>query len=251
MTYNRLPSNLPQLLRDAGLKVVIVTGWEQRGRPASTGEFNPVGVLNHHTGGYDKIGDTADDLTYAKWMFITGRDDLPAPLCQLSISAEGVVYVGAAGRANHAGEARTAGTVAAGDGNALYVGIEWMLSGTQPISDAQYEAGATTNAVLLGIMDTSVKTVHCHFETSTTGKWDIGDPAGVPFKGHRVLDVPKFQGAVQAEVRRLAGGEQPPQPTRVSRARTLLAVAIRKAELRGNAARAKTLRAAYKLLPPR
>ena len=112
--------------------------------------------------------------------------------------AASVVYVGAGGRANHAGTARSMGSVAAGDGNSLYVGIEWMLSGTQPISDAQYDAAATTNAVLLDIMGSSVKTVGCHFQTSVTGKWDIGDPRGVPFNGHKVLDVPKFRQAVQA-----------------------------------------------------
>jgi hypothetical protein len=246
-----LPANLPALLRAAGLTVVEIDGWENRGRPASTGSFAPVGVLNHHTGGYDSFGDASDDLAYARWMFLTGRDDLPAPLCGLSISAEGVVYVGAAGRANHAGEARSAGTVAAGDGNTLYVGIEWMLSGTQPISDAQYGAAATTNAVLLRILGSSVRTVHCHYETSVTGKWDIGDPDGVQRGDKKVLDVPKFQRAVQAEFDRIEKGDKPKPPTRVSKARTLLAVAIRKADLRGDKARAKTLRAAYKLLPPR
>lgn len=246
-----LPADLPKRLRDAGLKVVEIEGWRTRGRP--TGGFEPVGVLNHHTGSYDEIGDTSNDLSYAKWMFLTGRSDLPAPLCQLSISAEGVVYVGAAGRANHAGEARSAGTVAAGDGNRLYVGIEWMLSGTQPISDRQYRAGATTNAVLLGILGSSVKTVQCHYSTSVTGKWDIGDPDGVPFKSHKVLDLAKFQKAVQGEVDRITAPvvKPPLKPTRVTQARDLLVIALRKAELRGNTVRAKAIRAALKRLPKR
>lgn len=251
MAITQLPADLPKRLRAAGVTVVEVGDWEDWGRPAITGGFAPVGVLNHHTGGFDAIGDASDDLRYAQWMFRVGRDDLPAPLCHIAISAEGVVYIGAARRANHAGTAKSMGSVASGDGNRLYVGIEWMLSGTQPISDAQYDAGATTNAVLLDILGTSVRTVGCHFQTSVTGKWDIGDPNGVPFNGQKVLDVPKFRKAVQAEVDRLEKGDAPLPPTRVSRARTLLAVAIRKAELRGNKARAKTLRASYKLLPPR
>lgn len=198
MTYKYLPANLADQLRAAGLQVVEIDGWQRRGRPASTGEFKPVGVLNHHTGAYDGIGDPDDDLRYAQWMFQQGRDDLPAPLCHLSISAEGVVYVGAAGRANHAGKAKASGSVAAGDGNALYVGIEWMLSGTQKIPAKMYEAGVKTNAVLLDIFGNSEQAASCHYNTSVTGKWDIGDPNGVLYKGSRVLDVPKFRGAIKA-----------------------------------------------------
>jgi hypothetical protein len=197
VTYRRLPDDLPDRLKKAGLKVVVIDGWRLRGRPVSTGEFKPVGVLNHHTGSHDPIGDFADDLTYAKWLFLTGRSDLPAPLCQLSISAEGTVYVGASGRANHAGTARPSGSVAGGDGNALYVGIEWMLSGTQAIPAGMYAAAVKTNAVLLDIFKSSEQAASCHYQTSTTGKWDIGDPDGIPFKGHKVLNVSKFRGAIK------------------------------------------------------
>lgn len=193
-----LPKNLPDLLRKAGLTVVEIDDWETRGRPASTGGFAPVGVLNHHTGSRDVVGDDADDLTYAKWLFTQGRDDLPAPLCHLAISCEGTVYLGAAGRANHAGEAKSSGSIAAGDGNTLYVGIEWMLSGTQPIPAEMYETGVKTNAVLLDILGSSEQAASCHYQTSTTGKWDIGDPNGVLFRGHKVLDVRKFRAAIKA-----------------------------------------------------
>lgn len=74
-----LPPNLPALLRDAGLTVVTIDGWQSRGRPATTGGFAPAGVLWHHTGG------TQDGLAYARWLFVTGRKDLPAPLCHLSL----------------------------------------------------------------------------------------------------------------------------------------------------------------------
>ena len=198
MTYRRLPADLPDRLRKAGLKVVVIDGWRTRGRPASTGAFKPVGSLNHHTGSYDKIGDTSDDLSYAKWMFLTGRGKaLPPPLCQLALSLEGVVYVGASGRANHAGKAKASGSVSAGDGNALYVGTEWMLSGTQPIPKGMYDAGVKLNGVLMDVLGNSVETISCHYQTSVTGKWDIGDPNGIPFKGQKVLDVPKFRRAVK------------------------------------------------------
>ena len=208
MTYRRLPENLPDLLKKAGLKVVVIDGWRTRGRPASTGEFKPVGSLNHHTGARDELGDAADDLAYAKWLFLTGRKDLPPPLCQLSLSLEGVVYVGASGRANHAGKAKSSGSVAAGDGNALYVGTEWMLSGTQPIPKGMYDAGVKLNAVILDVLGSSEQAASCHYQTSTTGKWDIGDPNGVPFSGHKVLDVPKFRAAIK----KYRTGSKPPPP---------------------------------------
>jgi hypothetical protein len=200
-----LPNDFPELCRKAGLDVIEIDGWQTRRRPASSGTLGAVGVLNHHTGAFDRIGDLADDLTYAKWMFLTGRVDLPAPLVQLALSAEGTVYVGAAGRANHAGTSKASGSVAAGDGNRLYIGIEWMLSGTQPIPEKMYEAAATLNAVLLRVLGSSVQAVSCHYQTSVTGKWDIGDPNGINFGTAKVLNVPKFRFAVQKEKDRLAG----------------------------------------------
>lgn len=200
MAYRYLPKSLPDRLRAAGLNVVVLDGWHSRGRPTSTGGFAPVGMLNHHTGARDEIGDFANDRAYAEWMAKVGRSDLPAPLVQLSLSLEATVYVLAAGRCNHAGTAKSAGSVAGGDGNNLYVGMEWMLSGTQNIPAKMYQAGATVNAVMLELLGSSVRAVHCHYETSTTGKWDIGDPNGIPFGGHKVLDVPKFQRVVQAHL---------------------------------------------------
>lgn len=199
MSQRFLPLDTAQRLRAAGLKVIEIDGYKTRGRPASTGAFGPVGVLNHHTGARDVIGDFADDLAYAKWMFLTGRpgDGLGPPLVQTALSLEGTIYLGALGRANHAGKAKSSGSVASGDGNAIYVGMEWMLSGTQKIPVAMYAAGAIANAVLLDIMGSSEQAVSCHFNTSITGKWDIGDPDGVLYNGHKVLDVPKFRRAVK------------------------------------------------------
>jgi hypothetical protein len=193
VTYRRLPADLPARYRKAGLKVIVIDGWRKRGRPARTGEFKPVGSLNHHTGMRDEYKDAADDLAYAKWMFLKGRKDLPPPLCHQALSLEGVVYLGASGRANHAGKAKPSGTVAGGDGNALYVGTEWMLSGTQAIPKGMYNAGVKLNGVLMDVLGNSVGTISCHYNTSTTGKWDIGDPNGVPFKGHKVLDIGEFR----------------------------------------------------------
>ena len=198
---NRLTADLIAALRAAGLEVVVVTGWMTRGRP---GAFSPVGVNNHHTGASARGWTRVKELAYAKWMFLTGRPDLPAPLCQIALGRSGVVYVGAAGRANHAGTARASGSVAAGDGNTLYVGVEWMLSGTENIPDEMMEAGAILNAVLTEKQTgTSVQTISCHYNTSVTGKWDIGDPDGVLYNGKRVLDIFRFRRRVASTRERL------------------------------------------------
>lgn len=205
MPLSKLPASTADQLRKAGLKVVEIDGWQNR---ASAGGASYVGVLNHHTGAHDGIGDPENDLAYAKWMFLQGRSDLDPPLCNIALSAEGVVYIGASGNANHGGIARASGSVAAGDANRLYVGIEWMLSGTQPIPKAMYEAAAILNAVLLEILGSSVQAVSCHYQTSVTGKWDIGDPNGIAFGSARVLDVPKFRLAVKKARKAL----NPPKP---------------------------------------
>lgn len=241
----RLPDNLPTLLREAGLTVHESDGWRSRGRP---GSFAPVGVLNHHTGASAVGWTPARIAAYLRFLFQVGRSDLPAPLCQLSLGRDGTVYVGAAGRANHAGAAKARGSVAAGDGNTMYVGIEWMLSGTERIPKIMYDAGVTLNAVLLDeVLGTSVQTVAAHYETSVTGKWDIGDPEGVPFKGVKVMDMSAFRGAVQ----QLLTGFQKPErkPTRVTKARDMLEKVL--TTLKPGSKRAQKIRDALKRLPSR
>lgn len=207
MAYIYLPADLPKTLRAAGLKVVEVDGWQRRGRPASSGSFAPVGVLCHHTAGHDGIGDPGDDLAYVRDVLVQGRSDLPGPLCQLALSAEGVVYVVAAGRANHAGKARASGTVAAGDGNALYIGIEAMNAGngSDVWEKAQYDAYVLLCAVLsLKVTGNSAETVRAHRETSVTGKID---PAG-PTPYERTFDMDKFRARVAERMK--ASAPRPP-----------------------------------------
>lgn len=198
MAIKRLPANLPAQLRAAGLTVVEVSGWKTRGRP---GSFNPVGVLWHHTGSYDKLTDAKNDRDYAGWLAKVGRSDLPAPLCQLSISAEGVVYICASGRANHAGKAKASGTVAGGDGNTLYVGVECMNSGSQGWGKPQYDAMVKTGVVLAKILGTSAQAQRAHKETSVTGKWDPGK-----------LDMSKFRADIAAKLKPAAAPKTAQKP---------------------------------------
>lgn len=207
MTYTYLPKNLPELFRKHGLTVIEIAGWEHRGRPVSTGEFDTEGVLNHHTGSYDGDGDPKDDLAYAQWLALTGRPDLPAPLAHISISHEGVVYILAAGRANHAGVAKASGSMSGGDGNKLYIGIEVMNSGTQGFSGKQLESLVLVNAILnLEVTGNSEQSDRGHKETSVTGKWDPG-----------ALDMDAFRAVVRIKMRELKAPAVRPRPKVKSR----------------------------------
>lgn len=188
-----LPSNLPAILRDAGLKVVEVDGWRDRGRP---GPFAPVGVLCHHTATRKSTSDAA-----VVRLLRVGRSDLPGPLAQLGLARDGTVYIIAAGRANHAGRAKASGTVAAGDGNELYIGIEAFNDGVgEPWPAVQREAYEKLCAVLsVKITGNSVQTVRAHRETSVTGKID---PRGI--------DMGKFRTDVAAKMKALTTPPPPP-----------------------------------------
>ena len=167
--------DLPDVLRKAGLKVVVVPGWETRSRPESTGGFNPIGNLWHHTGSKDTNPlSIEDDFAYARWLAEIGRSDLPAPLCQLSIGRDGTIYVCAAGRGNHAGTAKASGPIPAGDGNALYLGWECQNTGSEGWPGPQYEAMVKAAAATSKHYGWTAAANRAHKETSLTGKWDPG-----------------------------------------------------------------------------
>lgn len=244
-----LPANLPALLRKHGLTVVEIDGWQEHGRPASTGGFAPVGVLCHHTAsaanGHAAIG-----------LLVDGRSDLPGPLCHLSLDRQGVVYVVAAGRANHAGEAKASGTVAGGDGNVLYIGIEAQNTGTgEHWPKAQYDAYILLCAALcVEVTGNSANTVRAHKETSVTGKIDPAGPT--PYEAN--FDMDKFRARVAAKIfeLRLPAPKKPvakPKPKRATPIRTALkAVAKAVASTKGkNKAAAQAAQKDLKKAPRR
>lgn len=200
----RLPANTAALLRAAGLTVVEVDGWETRGRPASTGGFAPVGVLCHHTATSQASSDAA-----VIRLLVMGRSDLPGPLCHFGLGRSGTVYVIASGRANHAGRAKASGTVAAGDGNSLYIGVEAFNDGRgEPWPSAQYDAYALLCAVLSKkITGNSVNTVRAHKETSVTGKIDP------------TFSMDAFRSRVAAAMERLSATKPAPLRYRVTSAK--------------------------------
>lgn len=149
-----------EAIRDYGVRVVETRGWRSRGRPYS---FAPVGILNHHTVSQPSSRTPVPSLN----VVTSGRSDLPGPLSQLLEGRDAVMYVIAAGNANHAGmgdrrvldrvladlaprgDARTWATRDDLLGNPFLIGIEVENNGTgEPYSDAMIDALAATNAAL-------------------------------------------------------------------------------------------------------
>lgn len=163
-------TDLADAARKSGLQVVELAGWKTRGRPyvKNAGrDFIPKGIVCHHTGS-DLEG------TAGTKILLAGRPDLPAPLSQLSLSRSGVVYIVAAGRANHAGAVHSVGFMKAGDGNAQSIGIEAQNSGSEGWSAKQLDAYHKLCAALCDHYGWSRANVVGHGECSTAGKWDPG-----------------------------------------------------------------------------
>lgn len=110
---------LPDVLKDAGLKVSLVPGWENRG----LGDVGAIfGVICHHTGvkNPNKLNmPTLNSLRDGR-RAEPGLEALPGPLAQLGLGRDGTYFVIAAGRAAHAGKGSFKGV----SGNLRFIGIE-------------------------------------------------------------------------------------------------------------------------------
>lgn len=166
---------LPAQLKKWGVRYKIVEGFETRGRPISAGYFDPNGSLTHHTGSTSSPTNPNPSLS----TLINGRSDLKGPLSQVATDYTGLVYLIAAGRANHAGKARATMGNPAGDGNAMYVGNEVMTNGLQKMPPAQYEATVLFAAAVADYFgQTDAAKAGLHATTSLSGKWDLGAGTG-------------------------------------------------------------------------
>lgn len=129
-------TNIANRLRAYGLQVVEVAGWQTRG----SSYFDPKGVVAHHTASH--AGRDAPALGIC----INGRAGLAGPLANIVLSRSGIVYVIAAGRANHAGSGGFRGL----SGNSSVFGIEAENNGVgEPWGQAQLDAYYKVCAALL------------------------------------------------------------------------------------------------------
>lgn|GEM_PF-2912514 len=132
-------TGLANRLRDAGIPVVEVAGWQERG----SSEFGPEVSVNHHTAGPSSGNvPSLNTVTY-------GRSDLPGPLCEVLQSRESgdgndAAYVVAAGKANHAGEGGWKGVT----GNSNAWGLEIEHTGVDPLHGHRQDTAAAIHAVM-------------------------------------------------------------------------------------------------------
>lgn len=158
---------LPDLLRDFGLPVRVVPGWQERGRPG--GRFR--GVVTHHigiAGGGDSPG--LGVVTH-------GRPDLRNALCNVHTSRSGVPTVVAAGVAWHAGTGGYAGL----QGNDEVLGNEVEGTTGEPLTSQQRGALPLITAALLEGLRTDETRSCQHYEWAPGRKvdlWAVHDPHG-------------------------------------------------------------------------
>lgn len=120
-------TDLADVLREAGLKVVEIDGWETRGFSRKVGDVYRADLLDlhtiviHHTatsqstpGNYPTLATVRD-----------GRSDVAGPLSQLGLGRDGTWYVIAAGYANHTGK-----TFLWWQSNSYALGVEAEAAGT-------------------------------------------------------------------------------------------------------------------------
>lgn len=148
-------TDLADAARSSGLPVDGVPGWQTRG----VGPMVRVnGVTCHHTGTPASV--TGDIPTLP--VLADGHRTLSGPLCNIGLSKSGVVWIVAAGYANHAGVShKTSWT------NPYMIGIEAEhAGGTQPWPKVQYDAYVKLCRALSDWYKFPVSEVKGHKETA-------------------------------------------------------------------------------------
>jgi len=160
---------LPKVLTDAGLKVSLDLGWENRG----LGDMGDVfGIICHHTGVRNPGKANMPTLKSLRngRKAEPGLAALPGPLAQLGLGRDGTYFVIAAGRAAHAGKGSFRGVT----GNLRFIGIEAENAGTtnDPWPEIQLEAYQRGVAAILNHLGKDSTFCIGHKEFSSTGKVD-------------------------------------------------------------------------------
>jgi len=153
-------------LRADGLRVAEVSGWKTRG--ADT--LHAKAFVRHHTAG-SATGDTP-----SLGIIVNGRSDLAGPLANIYLGRDRIVYVVAAGKANHAGTP-DGGSWKGCLGNSDAYGLEIEHPGTSVLAADMHELSARACAALIrGRFGTSM--VCDHSEWAPSRKIDLATGPG-------------------------------------------------------------------------
>ncbi|MFB9909557.1 peptidoglycan recognition protein family protein [Allokutzneria oryzae] len=158
---------LADVLRDAGLRVEEIDGWQRRGAGGGMSEVR--GVLLHHTAG------PANGDFPSRGVLLRGRPDLAGPLCNLGLARDGTWVVVAAGRANHAGPGHV--DWCGSEGNPHLIGVEAESTGHGDWTQDQLESYPRGVAALLAHVGLGADRALGHKEWAPRRKID---PAGWP-----------------------------------------------------------------------
>jgi LysM repeat protein len=164
-------TNLAEILRDAGLDVVELDGWQQRQRGGSGYEPNPIGIIVHHTAS-SSSWDGKRDAEYI------GRDCDVAPMANLYIARNGTWWVLAAGASNTNGTGGPWGPIPVDSANSRVIGIEAGNNGIgEPWPDVMQTSYVKGVAALADKFDIDGANILAHHEWAPTRKVDPAGPS--------------------------------------------------------------------------
>ncbi len=206
---------LIDVLQAAGVQCAVNSinaGWENRARGSGGFPSAPLGVCWHHTASATSVN---NDLSY----MINGSSD--APIGNMLLARDGVVWPIAAGAANTQGKGGpttfSRGTVPVDNGNTRMWGIEAANNGVgEPWPQAQIDAYFKINNALAGMFGNQITDLISHQGYAPTRKIDPATAAAVqgPWRPGSInssgtWSVPD----IKAEATRRAGTQPvPPDP---------------------------------------
>lgn len=166
-----LATELANWLRDAGLRVEEVAGWQGRGHGELRNDVANMVVVDHHTAG----GPNGRAPSLSTCLY--GVPGVPGPLCNVMQTRESdgndVFMVLASGVSYNAGTGGWAGV----SGNWSTIGLEVEHTGVDPYPNNRADLTQRFNAAVLKGFGQPDGSRNCqHFEWSDTGKIDIGTP---------------------------------------------------------------------------
>lgn len=204
MSYNRI-TWVPAVLRAAGITVVEHAGWETRGLSPAARRFEPSRLVWHHDA--SAKGDSPGVPAFMISNFETAA-------AQLWVDRQGRWHIIASGRAPHAGE-----VLPGMPDNETSIGIETDHTSGEDWPPALLSSLRRGSAAILNHMGVgAVEGLHFH-KTICAPKGRKTDPDGLYLAANRVK-VAALQVALRAKPKPPV---KPAEPTRVTKARDLLA----------------------------